>query len=504
MPRPEVGNNGAAEMKVWFLSHEPQLRRCAFLAILYSLPGFLTLTSASIIDHDIWSHLRTGQWILEHRWVPYTDQFSSYGMGKPWVAYSWLFEVLIHEVFRRFGLIGLLAYVYTTVLAIAAILYSLVRKYGLRIAYSVPLIASGLFAMLPLYTPRPWLLTVLLFAIEFYILIRVRYDRTFPLLWCLPAVFALWANVHIQFVYGLFVLGLFTFESPLNRLLGWTGSSDDEGKSLPLRTMLILSSASVVATFVNPYHFRIYLVVLDYLRQPGLYSVITEYAAMDFRTLPNWVDLVLVLGATFVLGRRRRLEPLWVLLLLTGIVISFRSGRDVWIVVIIAIGCISSSRSYTQVSTSNTLSKKEALVIVAAVALLLLTSIRVGKISESNLQNAVARIYPVEAARVVEDRGYSGPLYNEYDWGGYLIWRLPRLPVSIDGRTNVHDVARVVHSLAVWNGQPDWASDPELSDARLVIAQKNFALTQLLRLDPRFSPVYEDHVTTVFVRKAKQ
>jgi hypothetical protein len=501
MPRPEIGDNGAAEMKDWFLSHEPQLRRCAFLAILYSLPGFLTLTSASIIDHDIWSHLRTGQWIIEHRWVPYTDPFSSYGTGKPWVAYSWLFEVLIYEVFRRFGLIGLLAYVYTAVLAIAAILYSLVRKYRLRMAYSVPLIASGLFAMLPLYTPRPWLLTVLLFAIEFYILIRVRYDRTFSLLWCLPAVFALWANVHIQFVYGLFVLGLFTFESPLNRLLGWTGSNDDQGKSLPLHTMLILTSASVAATFVNPYHFRIYLVVLDYLRQPGLYNVIREYAAMDFRNAPNWIVLFLVLGAAFELGRRRHIQPLWVLLLLAGVVLSFRSGRDVWFVVIVAIGALSSSRSSTQVSASHTFSKTETLVIVIAVALFFLLSIRVGHISESNLQIAVAKTYPVEAANVVEERGYPGPLYNQYNWGGYLIWRLPRLPVSIDGRTNVHDVARVTHSLTVWNGQPDWASDPELSAARLVIAQKNLALTQLLRLDSRFEIAYEDPVAVVFIAR---
>jgi hypothetical protein len=78
------------------------------------------------------------------------------------------------------------------------------------------------------------------------------------------------------------------------------------------------------------------------------------------------------------------------------------------------------------------------------------------------------------------------------------------LPVSIDGRTNVHDVDRVTHSLAVWYGRHDWASDPELSSARLVIAQKDFALTQLLRLDPRFDLVYEDQVAAVFIAKTKE
>jgi hypothetical protein len=73
-------------------------------------------------------------------------------------------------------------------------------------------------------------------------------------------------------------------------------------------------------------------------------------------------------------------------------------------------------------------------------------------------------------------------------------------PTPIDGRTNVHDVA-VTHSLAVWNGQPDWATDPELSAAGVVIAQRNFALTQLLRLDPRFEIAYEDPVAVVFIAR---
>ncbi len=29
------------------------------------------------------------------------------------------------------------------------------------------------------------------------------------------------------------------------------------------------------------------------------------------------------------------------------------------------------------------------------------------------------------------------PLFNPCGWGGYLIWRLPNMPVSIDGRPNL-------------------------------------------------------------------
>ena len=56
-----------------------------------------------------------------------------------------------------------------------------------------------------LYTPRPWLFTILLFILELDILMRARRTgRLRGLLW-LPAIFALWANVHIQFIDGRMV-----------------------------------------------------------------------------------------------------------------------------------------------------------------------------------------------------------------------------------------------------------------------------------------------------------
>jgi len=115
------------------------------------------------------------------------------------------------------------------------------------------------------------------------------------------------------------------------------------------------------------------------------------------------------------------------------------------------------------------------------------------------LQLAVAKAFPVDAANFVEHQGYSGPIYNYYDWGGYLMWRFPNLLVSIDGRNQIHDMDRLRHFVGVWNGAPGWASDPELSAARLIIAEKVLPLTQLLRLDPRFKLVYEDKLAAVFV-----
>src|SRR5690348_1413039 len=82
-----------AEAAAW----GPSVRTIA-LACLYAIP--LVAAMAPVVDLDIWWHLRTGQWVVQHGCVPATDPFSRPGEGQPWVAYSWLFEVLVYEVYR--------------------------------------------------------------------------------------------------------------------------------------------------------------------------------------------------------------------------------------------------------------------------------------------------------------------------------------------------------------------------------------------------------------------
>ena len=96
------------------------------LTLLYLLPAVAAIRP--VLDPDIWWHLRTGQWIVEHGAVLTTDPFSSYGMGKPWIAYSWLFEILIYSLYQAFGLLGLMLYAVVFSVMIAAALRALVGR----------------------------------------------------------------------------------------------------------------------------------------------------------------------------------------------------------------------------------------------------------------------------------------------------------------------------------------------------------------------------------------
>ena len=107
------------------------VRWLVMLVITYAVTGIIAIRST--IDPDVWWHLRTAIWITEHKAVPFTDPFSLYGMNRPWIAYSWLFELILLGLYRLFGLIGIIGYAVLGTLGIAVALHSLIARYEKRV-----------------------------------------------------------------------------------------------------------------------------------------------------------------------------------------------------------------------------------------------------------------------------------------------------------------------------------------------------------------------------------
>lgn len=159
------------------------------------------LDPVGLQEPDLWWHLRTGEWVAAHHAVPATDPFSQYGAGREWVAYSWLFEALLYGAHRLGGLSG--------VVGLVAVLWLAIAETALWATRSLWVTLALLAALAPFATPRPWLFSMLLLLVELGILQRALREGRRRLLWALPVLFAVWANLHIQFVYGLAVLGVF-------------------------------------------------------------------------------------------------------------------------------------------------------------------------------------------------------------------------------------------------------------------------------------------------------
>jgi hypothetical protein len=471
-----------------------QVANALVVTLLFALPALMCIHAHGAEDPDVWWHLATGQWILQHHAIPHADPFSVLS-GKPWQAYSWLFEVILARLFQHLGLVGIVAYTSTMVFAITVAIYTMVKRLQADTSVTILLTLATTYSLGHLYTPRPWLFTILFFILELTILTRARHTgRPHNLLW-LPVIFALWANIHIEYIYGLLVLGLALAESVAAH---WWSAAESRIRPAPIGGILL---ASIAATLVNPYGWRVYSVVFDYssrlATQGSALNSISELQAMPFRDAGDFLILLLAMASAAVLATKRRFVLFETALLLFAVVMSFRSQRDLWVTAIVS-AMILASGIVTRRKPAIHSSKFAVPLAVAAAALLLPIGFRVKHVDNPHLQASVDKDFPAAAAHAIRTHGYAGPLFDDYNWGGYLIWSL-HLPVTMDGRASFYGDQRIARSLATWNAAPDWASDSQLTAPGAVIGPVKAPLTQLLRTDPRFQLIYEDKLAAVFI-----
>ncbi len=465
------------------------------LTALFAAPALMCLHLAYVADPDIWWHMRTGQWILEHRSVPHVDPFSRLSAGREWAAYSWLFDLIVLWCYRCWNLVGILAFATTMVVAITAALYQMIRHLQPDFTKATLLTMAGMVCLSRLYTPRPWLFTILFFILELDILFQVQKSGKIRRSLWLPLIFGLWANLHIQFVDGLAVLGLAAMTPLAAR---WVKQLRSDTHSARLWPVFLLS---FLATLANPYGWKIYKIAYDLGSQAGVLNSISELQALPFRDIDDFLLLVLALAAVGTLCWNRRFPIFESAVLAIAIFLSFRSQRDVWLLAVSASAILAAQmKSATDEDRHPPPPSFSAACLAISVCVTVVAGAVLMHVNNTGLRDNVARVMPVHAVEAVRQRGYSGPLYNNYNWGGFLIWSVSQ-PVSIDGRAALHGDKQLERSANTWNGAPDWKTDPQLISSRLVIAPVAAPLTQLLRADSRFELVFEDQVAVVFIAR---
>lgn len=484
------------------LRHEETIRRVLILAVLYLIPA-LCILQPVLFDPDVWWQLQAGKWIVDHGAIPSTDPFSSYGEGKPWVAYSWLFEIGIYGLLRQFGESGVILYALVTTWAIVALLHRIVAKRVEDFGAACALVAASVLSLEKLFTPRPWLLTILFFATTLEVVLALREDRGSQWVWGLPLIYVIWANIHVQFIYGLGLLGLACAAPILDRVLqpisAWRSPMVWGGRRW--RQLVTIAALCGCATLLTPHHIRLYSVIVELAAQTGMWEYAFEMLAPSFRLLSDWTLLALLGAALFHLGRQSTHSSFEVILLIIASASAFRGQRDSWLLVMAVVAVFLSPQA-TGGRRATALVPRRRSLLAASVLILIgtLGILSYRDFSERTIQENTAKLYPIAAASFVEQKGLQGPLYNHFNWGGYLIWRLPELKVSMDGRANVHGDARIKQSIKTWSGESHWSEDLELDGAGVVIAQKDMPLSSLLRLDARFQLTYQDETAVVFVR----
>ncbi len=171
-----------------------------YLAVL---PSFWSFGYTPMRGSDLWWHLATGRWILEHRSLPMIDHWSFTRDGQPWLQHEWLSDVIFQGWAVLFGVNSLVYWKWLVITLIFTLLFHVVRRLSGDPISSYVSVLLAIAAAAPFLDIRPYLYS----SLGYVLLLHLVVGRGKPPLY-LPLIFLVWANLHGGFFFGLLVLFL--------------------------------------------------------------------------------------------------------------------------------------------------------------------------------------------------------------------------------------------------------------------------------------------------------
>ena len=110
--------------------------------------------------------------------------------------------------------------------------------------------------------------------------------------------------------------------------------------------------------------------------------------------------------------------------------------------------------------------------------------------------------FPARAVNLLDQSGAEGNLIVDFDWGEYVIWRLgDRIKVSIDGRREtVYSAETLQRDTGFRDGKPGWQSWLGRGKPELALLRRGSASERLMRQQPGWTRIDEDHLGALFIR----
>ncbi|MGA2148441.1 MAG: hypothetical protein ABSH49_26140 [Bryobacteraceae bacterium] len=461
----------------------------------------LGLFSRELSDWDFWWHLKTGEWMAHTQRLPVPDPFAyTTALARPAYAgeelvrnfnltHEWLAQVSIYLAWRAtgFGGVVLLRAALLTVFCAAAGWIVWRRRGNFYWAMAAGVAAASVSVE---YTnDRPYLASFLFLAATIAILESRRR------VWLLAPLFLLWANCHGGFFLGWLAVGAYAAEALWLRLRGRPQAGD--------RGLYLWAAAAVLVSGLNPNGFRVFEVLLLY-RSSTMQSLLLEWARPSLWP-PSAFSVLLVAGAAVLLWQRAKVRAADWLLFMAFAAAALSAYRNTILVGWFAPIAIASYLPW-ELRLRPMMQYAAAAIGIGALAL--------GCAQGRMFQLRVAEWrFPVGAADFLVSHGIRARLYNTYEYGGYLIWRLaPEEKVFIDGRalsdSVFDDSERILFNHDASGGKDAFALLDQYGVDTIVMNGFEFVTGQLYLLAPgladpaesQWKLVYEDSAAMVFMR----
>lgn len=417
-------------------------------------------------NNDIGFHLRLGQEIAAHG-PPFVDNHSFTAPGVPYPDHEWIAQLGLWAFYSAVGVPGLAVLQGVLIGAtLALVLYAVRAPVLLRILAALPVLLLGFDHS----EIRPHLLGWIYIAVLGLLLEGRRY------VWML-ALLLVWANTHGSLPLGVGLAGLHLMEQAAKewswRPLWW---------AVPV----------VLVPLLNPYGTNVYTLFLTIRGNADFVGEWKPYAAS---TWEFWL-LVGLVGWAIIGMMKHRFNPFDAFRLFVLGVLSFQSSRT-GVVMAIWLAPFFGRWFEADVRRWGSRTQLGAAVVLTLCALGLLGQRwREGRAMRLDLD---PQHLPVAAVQFIQDHHLTGPVYNDYNFGGYLLWKAPELPVFVDGRIEVYQGKVLDDSLRISGAAPGWPGLVERYGVRLFLVRSDRTITKALLADPAWDLVYFDYNAAVFV-----
>jgi len=447
------------------------------------------------IDGDTNWHVAAGRWILSHHTVPLTDPFSFTYAGKPWIAHEWLSEVLMASAYLAAGWSGVVLLIGACAALAMALLARELRLWlgpfgqivGLTLAFT---------CLQPFLYARPHIIaTPLMIFWATRLLAARRAGRAPPLE--LALLMIVWANLHASFIFGLALIGPFAaeafFAQPNKLRTAWAWG--------------LFGAVATAFSLATPHGFAGLAFPFMVMGMKVLPSIL-EWHGQTFQDPTQFEVAVL---ATLFLGLWRGIRvPAFRLILLLGLLhMALQHVRQQ--AVLAALAPVILAEPFGRAARPDWPGPRLAPAVgwtpnwrvpswlIAAVIAGLVGLIVVARLAQPLVRHDNGNV-PVTAVAHVPAALLGKPVFNEYAFGGYLIFK--GVKPYVDGRADMYGDDFVQEYLAVAGGQlPNVDNEFKRWNIAWAIVSPRDGLVGALSRRPGWIQIYSDPYAVVFARQ---
>ena len=466
------------------------------------------------LDNDLWWHLKVGEEIVKSGAVSSVDTYSFTRIGGDWINHSWLWRVLIYEFFQLGSYFGL--GVFVTLFAVLSMGFVYLQIPSSFIVRSFVTLCSALVASVA-WSPRPQMISLFFLALLIWLLYNKQLFKKGNG-WILLPLFILWSNFHGGYLTGFIVISAFLLGDLLNRLINPELTGQLTKKELI--GVIFWSSISFLGVAINPNGIKMWMIPFQTVDISN--QLIDEWASPNFhdgvQQLFLWLFLLIIL---LVGSSKKRQDARYLITFIIFGFMAFWAKRNIATFAIASSPIFAenlttvSCEAYKFYSTkyghlfnyksskigsglSKTLVKGVNLFIVFILAFVGITKLYVVT-SPIFIDIWMRGYFPVNAIKWLNQNPQRGQIFNDYNWGGYLIWFLPEYPVYIDGRADLYGKMILDEYASVVQANGDWEGVLEKWGINTLIIDPKWPLSKILEAH-QFQVLYHDDIAIIYSR----